>query len=118
MNALRQHLLDNVPWGADLTVIHEEMGRPFELAATGPAPDAWKAAMGEVWGTDVVEMGVGGSIPFVASFSERYPKAEILLTGAGDPTSAVHAPNESQDLEDLRKCVLAEAIALRLVADR
>ena len=71
--------------------------------------------MSEVWGTDVVEMGVGGSIPFVADFSARYPDAAILLTGCGDPTSAVHAPNESQHLGDLENSVLAEAIALRLV---
>ena len=117
MNALRQHLYDNVPWGADLRIIHEEMGSPFELAILGPAPEAWKTAMSSVWGTDVVEMGVGGSIPFVADFSNRYPEAAILLTGAADPTSAIHAPNESQDLDDLEKCVLAEAIALRLLAD-
>lgn len=115
MNALRTHLLENVPWGADLTIVHEESGAPFELPIAGPAPDAWKSAMREVWGTDVVEMGVGGSIPFVADFSSRYPEAAILLTGCGDPTSSVHAPNESQDLADLEKCVLAEAIALRLV---
>ena len=58
MNALRTHLLDNVPWGADLTIVHEEMGAPFELPISGPAPEAWKQAMQEVWGTDVVEMGV------------------------------------------------------------
>jgi hypothetical protein len=41
----------------------------------------------------------------------------VILTGAGDPTSAVHGPNESQDLDDLEKSVLAEAIALRLLAE-
>jgi cysteinylglycine-S-conjugate dipeptidase len=117
MNALRSHLLDNVPWGADLTFLGQEMGSAFQLAISGPAPEAWKSAMRQVWGTDIVEMGVGGSIPFVADFSERFPHAEILLTGAGDPTSAFHAPNESQDLGDLEKCVLAEALALSLLAD-
>lgn len=116
MNALRSHLLDNVPWGADLTFLSEEMGSAFELAISGPAPEAWKSAMQHVWGSHVVEMGVGGSIPFVADFSERFPQAAILLTGPGDPTSAVHAPNESQHLGDLEKSVLAEAIALRLLA--
>lgn len=115
MNALRQHLLDNVPWGADLTILGTEMGKAFQLAIAGPAPEAWKTAMKEVWGADVVEMGVGGSIPFVADFSERFPEAAILLTGPGDPTSAVHAPNESQHLEDLEKSALAQAIAMRIL---
>jgi len=112
---LRTHLLDHVPWGADLTILHGEMGSPFHLPISGPAPEAWKAAMQEVWGTEVIEMGVGGSIPFVADFSSRFPESAILLTGCGDPTSAIHAPNESQHLGDLEKCVLAEAIAIRLV---
>lgn len=68
--------------------------------------------METVWGRPVLEMGAGGSIPFVADFSTRYPDAAILLTGAGDPTSSIHAPNESQHLDDLRKSVLAQAMAL------
>jgi acetylornithine deacetylase/succinyl-diaminopimelate desuccinylase-like protein len=112
MGALRSHLLDNVPWGAQVTVTGVEAGEAFQLPLAGPAVDAFRSSMEEVWGTDVVEMGVGGSIPFVADFSSRFPDAAILLTGAGDPTSAVHAPNESQDLDDLEKSVLAQAMAL------
>ena len=118
MNALRSHLLANVAWGADLTFLGQEMGSAFHLAVSGPAPEAWKTAMQQVWGSDVVQMGIGGSIPFVADFSTRFPDAAILLTGPGDPTSAVHAPNESQHLGDLEKSVLAEAIALRLLVAR
>ena len=112
MNALRTHLLEQVPWGAEVTVTGVESGQAFQLPLAGPAVDAFRSSMAEVWQTDVVEMGVGGSIPFVADFSSRYPEAAILLTGAGDPTSAVHAPNESQDLDDLEKAVLAQAMAL------
>ncbi len=68
-------------------------------------------------GTDPVTMGVGGSIPFVAAFTERYPEATILLTGSADPTSAAHGPNESQHLDELRRSVLAEAVALRLLGE-
>jgi acetylornithine deacetylase/succinyl-diaminopimelate desuccinylase-like protein len=61
-------------------------------------------------------MGVGGSIPFVAAFSERYPEAAILLTGVADPTSRAHGPDESLDLDDFRKGIIAEALALRNLA--
>ena len=44
--------------------------------------------------------------------------APILVIGCGDPTSAIHAPNESQDLGVLEKSVLSEAIAFRLLAER
>jgi hypothetical protein len=61
-------------------------------------------------------MGAGGSIPFIATFAELFPDAPILVIGASDPTSAYHAPNESQDLGDLEKAVLSEAIAFQLLA--
>jgi acetylornithine deacetylase/succinyl-diaminopimelate desuccinylase-like protein len=60
-------------------------------------------------------MGVGGSIPFVAAFSDAYPNAAIVLTGAADPTSRAHGPNESLDLDDWKKSIIAEAIALRIL---
>jgi acetylornithine deacetylase/succinyl-diaminopimelate desuccinylase-like protein len=116
MNALRSHLLENAPWGVDVTVYGVELGPAFRLSTTGDAADAWKAAMTEVWGVPPVEMGAGGSIPFVADFSRRYPDAALLLTGCGDPTSAIHAPNESQNLDDFEKAILAQATALQKLA--
>ncbi|MGH8911930.1 MAG: dipeptidase [Acidimicrobiia bacterium] len=114
--ALRSHLEAHVPWGAQVSVRGSDFGDGFALTTEGAAFAAWKEGMRSAWGSDPVEMGVGGSIPFVPAFAEKMPGAPILLTGAGDPTSSVHAPNESQDLDDLEKSVLAEAIALRLLA--
>jgi hypothetical protein len=63
-------------------------------------------------------MGAGGSIPVISTFSTLYPDSPILVIGTSDPTSAFHAPNESQDIGDLERAVLAEAIAFRLIAGR
>jgi acetylornithine deacetylase/succinyl-diaminopimelate desuccinylase-like protein len=63
-----------------------------------------------------VNIGVGGSIPLVADFKHAYPDADVLLTGVGEPRSRIHGPNESQDLAELKRSALAEAIALRLLA--
>jgi acetylornithine deacetylase/succinyl-diaminopimelate desuccinylase-like protein len=115
LQALHQHLQQHVPWGAELTITGEGHGDAFRLEANGPAYDAFRTAMREAWGVVPVEPGVGGSIPFVSSFSERMHGAPILLIGAADPTSNAHGPNESQDLGDLEKATLAEAIALSLL---
>ena len=112
LDALRRHLLDHAPWGVDVTVTGVEKGSAFQLATSGPAADAWRDSMRQVWKTEPVEMGAGGSIPFVADFSSLFPDATILLTGAGDPTSAIHAPNESQDLGELRNSILAQVLAI------
>lgn len=113
MDALVAHLEANVPWGAALTVTRGATGEAFALDTSGTAYDAFRNAFSEAWHADTQEMGVGGSIPFVADFAERYPESTILLTGVADPTSRAHGPNESQDINELRNGVLAEAIALR-----
>ncbi|MGA7272004.1 MAG: dipeptidase [Acidimicrobiia bacterium] len=116
LEALRRHIESHVPWGARVTLTDKDFGDGFTLTTGGTAFNAWREGMHQSWGIEPVEMGVGGSIPFVAAFSEKLPGAPILLTGAGDPTSSIHAPNESQDLGDLEKAVVAEAIALQLLA--
>lgn len=114
--ALKDHLMANAPWGTTVDFFHEESGDPSTLDTENFAVEAWTTAFTEGYGTEPVRMGAGGSIPFIATFAELFPEAPILVIGTGDPTSAYHAPNESQDLCDLEKAVLSEAIAFRLLA--
>ena len=113
MAALVSHLASQRPWGATVSVRPGAMAEPVALETQGPAYDAFRAGFAEAWGREAVEIGLGGSIPFVGAFQEASPGAAILLTGAGDPTSRIHGPDESQDLDDLQRACLAEAIALR-----
>ena len=113
MDALVGHLEDNVPWGARVAVTRGASGHPFSLDTTGPAYDAFRSGFMHAYGRLPVEFGVGGTIPFVKAFSDAYPQASILLTGASDPTSGIHGPNESLHLGELRRSTLAEAVALR-----
>jgi acetylornithine deacetylase/succinyl-diaminopimelate desuccinylase-like protein len=115
MDALEDHLLRVTPWGAQVTVTRGAMGSPFLLDTDRPAYQAFRDGLTAAYGKDTIEIGQGGSIPFVAAFEERYPEAVILLTGIGDARCAAHGPNESVDLADFRSAVLGEAIALRLL---
>lgn len=117
MGALVRHLESHVPWGAEVTVTPGASGEAFALATDGPNFEKFRSAMREAWNTEPVNMGVGGSIPFVAAFSETYPEATIVLTGVQEPESRIHAPDESLDLDELRRAVLAEAIVLELLAE-
>lgn len=117
LEALKSHLEANVPWGAHLTFLHEEKGDATVLGSDNHGVQIWREAFREAFGTDAVEMGAGGSIPFIATFAELFPKAPILVVGPSDPTSAFHAPNESQSVADLERMALAEAISFRLLAD-
>lgn len=111
--ALRQHLLDHAPWGCAVTVTHDDDGRGFAADATGPIYDVARSAFKDAWdGVDAVDIGVGGSIPFVAAFAERFPQAAILVTGVEDPDTRAHAANESLHLGEFERVCLAEALLL------
>jgi acetylornithine deacetylase/succinyl-diaminopimelate desuccinylase-like protein len=115
--AIRSHLEKYVPWGARLDVTFESDGAPCVIDATGPAFDAAREAFRVAWdGVAPVDMGVGGSIPFIATFQELFPEAAILVTGVEDPYSAAHGPNESLHLGEFARVCLAEALLLRNVA--
>lgn len=118
LESLKAHLKANVPWGAELSFLHDEWGDATVLGSDNFAVEVWREAFVEGFGKEAVEMGAGGSIPFIATFADLFPDAPILVVGAADPTSAFHAPNESQDLGDLERAVLSEAIAFRLLAER
>jgi acetylornithine deacetylase/succinyl-diaminopimelate desuccinylase-like protein len=115
--ALKAHLAKHVPWGARITFEFEHDGAPCVIDATGKYFDAARAAFREAWdGTEPVETGVGGSIPFIATFQEMFPQASILVTGVEDPNSKAHGPNESLHLGEFARVCLAEALLLRNVA--
>ncbi|GAA0446479.1 dipeptidase [Paractinoplanes deccanensis] len=115
--AVRAHLERNVPWGAQASVTLEVIGQPERMPTTGPVVDAARAALRAAWeGTEPVDMGLGGSIPLVAQLRELYPDATILVTGAEDPYSSTHSPDESIDVSEFARICLAEALLLRNLA--
>ncbi len=117
LEALIAHLEAAVPWGAEIAITPGALGEAFDLDTTNDASRAFKEAFRIAYGNETAEIGVGGSIPFVAAFEEAYPDASILLTGVMDPTSRIHGPNESLSLLDLERGTVGEAIALRMLAD-
>jgi acetylornithine deacetylase/succinyl-diaminopimelate desuccinylase-like protein len=110
--ALHEHLVANAPWGATVTVTPGAAAAPFELDAVGAVYDAARRTFGEAYGNAAVEVGIGGSIPFIAEFARTFPGAAVLVTGVGDPSSRWHGIDESLHLGMFAKAVLAEALLL------
>ncbi len=111
--ALVRHLEQHVPWGAELSVGSPDLGEPYAIDAHGPAFDAARGAFADAWdGTTPVDIGSGGSIPFIAQFAEAYPDAAILVTGVEDPDTRAHGANESLHLTEFARVCLAEALLL------
>jgi acetylornithine deacetylase/succinyl-diaminopimelate desuccinylase-like protein len=71
-------------------------------------------ALGEAYGSPAGTMGTGGSIPLVARLQTISPHAEVMLWGAEDlAKSNIHASNESVDLAEIERLIVAQALTLR-----
>ncbi|TYL45607.1 dipeptidase [Nocardioides sp. BGMRC 2183] len=111
---LEEHLAKHTPWGAEISTKVLDTGEPIAIDATGPAYDAARSAFTEAWdGTAPIDMGVGGSIPFIAEFLESFPAASVLVTGVEDPDTRAHGANEGLHLAEFERVLLAEALLLR-----
>ena len=117
LDALCRHLEQHAPWGARVTVTPGDIGQPYAIYATGPVYDAARAAFREAWGSDAVDMGMGGSIPFIAEFAAAFPDATILVTGVEDPGTQAHSINESLHLGVLERAALTEALLLEKLGE-
>ncbi|HEX4520659.1 MAG TPA: M20/M25/M40 family metallo-hydrolase [Gaiellaceae bacterium] len=97
------------PFGIPLKVTPLETGNGFLAEISGPAYTAAKEAMSAAWGSETAIVATGGSIPLVNALAEAVPEAEILLLGATDGYSNIHAPDERVILDELEKAAIAEA---------
>lgn len=106
--AVSKHISRHVPYGAEIDITDVTLGEPFSSDTSGWASRAYEQALRDAWGHEPVEMGVGGSIPFINSFVTSFPGAQVLVTGVEDPDSRAHSPNESLHLDSFKKAIEAE----------
>src|SRR5699024_3376864 len=97
--ALERHLREHAPYGAQLAFSEIDLGDSVLIDADGWALEEARAALADGYGTDPVDYGVGGSIPFISDLVEAFEGAQILVTGVEDPHSRAHSPNESLHIE-------------------
>jgi acetylornithine deacetylase/succinyl-diaminopimelate desuccinylase-like protein len=110
--AVSRHLEKNAPWGVVPVISDLSTGEPFLADTSGSAAVAARTAMEDAWGIQPVDMGVGGSIPFISDFVTMFPEAQILVTGVEDPDSRAHSPNESLHLGSFEKAIVAQSVLL------
>ena len=115
--ALTEHLRSHAPWGAHVTVTPGDVGEPYAIDASGEVYDAARSAFRQAWGVEPIDMGMGGSIPFIAEFAAAFPQAKILVTGVEDPGTQAHSINESLHLGVLERAATAEALLLANLAE-
>jgi acetylornithine deacetylase/succinyl-diaminopimelate desuccinylase-like protein len=98
--ALIAHLKARVPWGLQLNIRPMTAGPAWSTETKGPAFEAAKRALAAGYGREPVEIGAGGSIPFVGPFARALGGVPALLIGLEDPACNAHAEDESLFLPD------------------
>lgn len=110
--ALADFLAAHAPLGAEVSFEYGENGRGWAMDPDSLAVRDAQDAMREAFGTDPVNKGEGGSIPFIPELKRLFPSAQVLVTGPEDPQSNAHSPNESISLYGLERNIVAEALLL------
>ncbi len=64
-------------------------------------------------GRGAVQMGEGGTIPFMGMLGSQFPEAQFLITGVLGPGSNAHGPNEFLHLDFAERltCCVADVLA-------
>jgi len=112
LEALKGHILAHNTLGAEITFGAVELGKPFSLGESGWAKTLAEQSLSLAFGEKSVDIGIGGSIPFIAELERVFPKAQVLVTGVEDPDSRAHSPNESLHLEGFQSAILAQLLFL------
>ena len=111
-DAVMKHISENIPFGAKYEVENVNIGEGYFAEDSGGASLSYRKSLLQAWGKEPVNIGVGGSIPFISSFMKIFPHAEVLITGVEDPDSRAHSPNESLHVPSFEKVIMSELLFL------
>ncbi|MDL2264216.1 M20/M25/M40 family metallo-hydrolase [Synergistaceae bacterium OttesenSCG-928-I11] len=71
----------------------------------------------EYFGTPPMQMGEGGSIPFMDMLAQKFPRAQFMITGVLGPGSNAHGPKEFLDIPTVQKLTASVARVIAGHAD-
>lgn len=111
LNQLKKHLLKNAPWGVQVEFSGDSASPAWTTNTDAPAFAAARRALQKGYGKPSIDMGCGGSIPFVGPFAKALKGAPALMIGVEDPLSNPHSENESLHLGMFKKAI-ASAVYL------
>ena len=118
LHILTGHLGTVAPWNVHVKVREVSASFGFVCPAAGPGLEAARCSLEIAFGKPVREKGTGGSIPLLHELHTAVPHAEFILWGAEDATcSRIHGTNESLDIGELERSIVAQSLFLSLLGN-
>ena len=117
LEKLTAFLRADPPAGVHVEVQPDTAAAGWRTATGHPAFAAAHRALAAGYGRSSVEVGCGGSIPFVGPFAEVLGGAPALLLGLEDPVCNAHGENESLHVGDFSAAARAAAHLLGELAE-
>jgi acetylornithine deacetylase/succinyl-diaminopimelate desuccinylase-like protein len=111
--AVREALVRDPPYGAQVSFDPGSATGGWNAPAFAPwLEEAISGASRAVYGRDAVNIGCGGTIPFMGMLGERFPRTQFFITGVLGPHANAHGPNEFLHLEYARQLTVCVSLVL------
>jgi acetylornithine deacetylase/succinyl-diaminopimelate desuccinylase-like protein len=115
--ALKKYLISNCEFGTKIDVQLIESGESYLSDSDAKYLQKYATNLKDIFGTDTVLKGIGGSIPLASLIKNTFPGIEIIITGVEDPDTCAHSDNESLHLTDFEKVIESEYNFLKTILD-
>lgn len=116
LKILTNHLRAVVPWNVKVDVRKLSVNSGFICPTNGHGFVAARTSLETAFEKPVHKIGAGGSIPLLRVLHNTVPQAEFILWGAQDASlSCIHGPNESVDIRELERLIVAQSLFLQLL---
>ena len=111
--ALRETLERDPPYGARVKFESDGGAAGWNAPAFAPwLEESITRASQAVYGRDAVNIGCGGSIPFMGMLGARFPRTQFFITGVLGPHANAHGPNEFLHIDYAKKLTACVSLVL------
>jgi acetylornithine deacetylase/succinyl-diaminopimelate desuccinylase-like protein len=111
--AVREAFERDPPYGAQVSFEDCSTTGGWNAPAFAPwLEESIAQASRTVFGKTAVNIGCGGTIPFMGMLGERFPRTQFFITGVLGPHSNAHGPNEFLHIDYAKKLTACVSLVL------
>jgi acetylornithine deacetylase/succinyl-diaminopimelate desuccinylase-like protein len=111
--AVHEALEREPPYGAQVGFEEPSANGGWNAPAFAPwLEESIARASRAVYGETAVNIGCGGTIPFMGMLGERFPRTQFFITGVLGPHANAHGPNEFLHIDYTKKLTACVSLVL------